>query len=353
MSVARVSRQEWRERTEARVELAQRVLVEQVEKLQSGEDWRRYLEFQSRLHCYSPRNVMLLAVQHARAYAEGRVAAPEVSQVAGFSTWRALGRSVERGQKGYAVLAPVRYARRVAVDGEGRARSLDRREQPEAGETLARRQALRGFKVEFVFDVSQTSGADIRTPPRPQLLAGEAPVGLGAAVLGLIEDRGYRVDTVADAAAIGGANGVTDWAARTVLIRSDMDDSAMVKTLLHEAAHCLLHADPPGRFFPRPLKEVEAESTAFVVAAAHGMATDEYSFPYVAAWAGEDGAKALLATQDRVARVARQIIEASPAPHTGGGRDPGAEVALAAQRERRAELDHRLEGPSPEPLEVW
>ena len=45
MSVARVSRQEWRERTEARVELAQRVLVEQVEKLQSGEDWRRYPEF--------------------------------------------------------------------------------------------------------------------------------------------------------------------------------------------------------------------------------------------------------------------------------------------------------------------
>ena len=108
MSVARVSRQEWRERTEARVELAQRVLVEQVEKLQSGEDWRRYPEFQSRLHCYSPRNVMLLAVQHLRAYADGRVSAPEVSQVAGFSTWRALGRSVEKGQEGYEVLAPVR-----------------------------------------------------------------------------------------------------------------------------------------------------------------------------------------------------------------------------------------------------
>jgi hypothetical protein len=146
---------------------------------------------------------------------------------------------------------------------------------------------------------------------------------------------------------------VTDWAARAVLIRSDMDDSAMVKTLLHEAAHCLLHQDPPGRFFPRPLKEVEAESTAFVVAAAHCMATDGYSFPYVAAWAGEDGTKALLATQDRVARVARQIIAASPAPHVTGGRVPGADVALAAQRERRAELDHRLEAPGPERPEVW
>jgi N-terminal domain of anti-restriction factor ArdC len=205
--VARVSRQEWRERTGARVELAQRVLVEEVEKLQSGEDWRRYLEFQSRLHSYSPRNVMLLVVQHARAYADGRVSAPEVSQVAGFNTWRALGRSVDKGQKGYAVLAPVRYGQRVAVDDAGAARPLGRSEQPRAGETPARRQALRGFKVEFVFDVSQTSGVDLPTPPRPTLLAGEGPVGLGAAVLAPIEDRGYRVDTVADAAAIDGANG--------------------------------------------------------------------------------------------------------------------------------------------------
>ena len=33
------------------------------------------------------------------------------------------------------------------------------------------------------------------------------------------------------------------------------------------------------------MKEVEAESVAFVVAAAHGMPTDEYTFPYVAGWA--------------------------------------------------------------------
>jgi hypothetical protein len=74
-----------------------------------------------------------------------------LTQVAGFNTWRVLGRSVDRGQKGYAILAPVRYPQRVAVDGNGNVRPLGRGEWPDTGETLNRPQSLRGFKVEFVF----------------------------------------------------------------------------------------------------------------------------------------------------------------------------------------------------------
>ena len=61
----------------------------------------------------------------------------------------------------------------------------------------------------------------------------------------------------------------------------------MVKTLIHEAAHVLLHQTPPAPHLPRAMKEVEAESVAYVVASVHGMATDDYSFPYVAGWAGK------------------------------------------------------------------
>jgi hypothetical protein len=190
--------------------------------------------------------------------------------------------------------------------------------------------------------VSQTSGADVPEPPRPMLLEGEAPAGLGASVLTLIEERGYRVDTVDSATAIGGANGQTIWGSKTVLVRTDMDEAAMVKTLIHEAAHVLLHAGAPGIYLPRPVKEVEAESVAYVVASAHGMSTGEYSFPYVASWAGDNAAKAVQATQQRVATTARLIIEASPAPHTSGGRVPGAEAAIAAAQARRCELEARM-----------
>jgi hypothetical protein len=127
-----------------------------------------------------------------------------------------------------------------------------------------------------------------------------------------------------------------------------MDDAAMVKTLIHEAGHCLLHVDPPGYYLPRPVKEVEAESVAFVVAAAHGMHTDDYSFPYVAGWAGgDDPAKAIQATQARVGQAARLIIEASPAPHETGGKVPGAAAAVEAARQARLE-----QVPTVDPLET-
>jgi len=120
----------------------------------------------------------------------------------------------------------------------------------------------------------------------------------------------------------------------------------MVKTLIHEAAQVLLHTSAPGMYLPRPLKEVEAESVAYVVASAHGMSTGDYSFPYVASWAGGDGARAVQATQLRVAKTARQLIEASAAPHTTGGKAPGVEAAITAAQARRAELEARLVAPS-------
>lgn len=75
-----------------------------------------------------------------------------------------------------------------------------------------------------------------------------------------------------------------------------------------------------------------------MVASVHGMPTDGYSFPYVAGWAGENGGKAVAATQSRVAGAAHRIIEASSASHFGGGRPPGTEAAVAAAQDRRDRL---------------
>ncbi|MDP9442133.1 MAG: ArdC-like ssDNA-binding domain-containing protein, partial [Actinomycetota bacterium] len=280
----------------AKVAAAQETLQAEIARITTGEDWRRFLRVQARLHHYSANNVQLIWAQHAQAHAEGRVPAPEPTYVAGFTTWKTLGRSVERGQRGYAVLAPVRGTRRTGVDAMGERRHLEAGEEPVPTEVVESTRMIRGFTLAHVFDVSQTSGPPLPEPPSPTLLAGEAPRGLGVAVAELVESRGYTVDTVPDAAHIGGANGQTHWGTRSVVVRSDMDDAAMVKTLIHEAGHVLLHAEDPGRSLARGLKEVEAESVAFVVAAVHGMPTDEYSFPYVAAWAGDQGAGAVAAT---------------------------------------------------------
>ena len=88
------------------------------------------------------------------------------------------------------------------------------------------------------------------------------------------------------ARAIGGANGLTNYVDATVVVRTDMDDAARVKTLAHELAHVLLHGptsdDAAGH---RGVAEVEAESVALMVGAAHGLDTSRYTVPYVTTWA--------------------------------------------------------------------
>jgi hypothetical protein len=311
------------------------MLEAEVARLVSSEDWVRFLAFQARLHRYSAGNSQLIVAQHRARFEAGLVPSPEPSFVAGFKTWEALGRRVEKGQHGYAILAPVRSRVQTAIDTDGNRRLLHRGDEPAPAEGVESRPVLRGWKVEHVWDATQTIGRPLPEAPRPQLLQGEAPNGLFDAVAKLVEGEGFTVGSVPDAAAIDGANGRTDWAERTVVVRSDMDRAAQAKTLVHEAAHVLLHAGPPGHFLPRPLKEVEAESVAFIVAAAHGMRTDDYSFPYIATWAGGEGPKAVAATQVRVAQAASAIIAVSPAEHSGGGPVPGADLALQAAREAR------------------
>ena len=88
-------------------------------------------------------------------------------------------------------------------------------------------------------------------------------------------------------------------------------------TLAHELGHVLLHApEAAGQGTSldlcRGAREVEAESFAFIVAAAHGLPTDRYTFPYVAAWAAErargGAGKVLAETATRVLGAASTTL---------------------------------------------
>ncbi|WP_240044501.1 hypothetical protein [Nocardioides albidus] len=75
--------------------------------------------------------------------------------------------------------------------------------------------------------------------------------------------------TLTRQAIAGETNGYTNLKARAVVVRDDIDDAQAVKTLNHEAAHVILHAElDPGEYVAhRGIWETEAESVAYVVAA--------------------------------------------------------------------------------------
>lgn len=110
-----------------------------VTQIVSGDDWRRTLKVASSFHRYSFNNHLLIFSQR-----------PDATLVAGFRKWLQLGRHVRKGEKGIAILAPCKYKTKIE-DDDGEEQTL---------------QQIRGFRVVYVFDISQTDGEPLRTPMR-------------------------------------------------------------------------------------------------------------------------------------------------------------------------------------------
>ncbi|TFD12620.1 serine/arginine repetitive matrix protein 2 [Cryobacterium sp. TMT1-21] len=287
-------------------------LVASVEALVTANDWKLALEFAARFRTRSFNNALLIWAQHAAAYERGFIQNALPSYVAGFKQWQELGRHVVAGQKGYMILAPLtaRFATASPADA-GSWRTLNRNERPRPGEVV--RQRMVGVRPAYVWDVSQTDGSPIPERPAPILLLGEAPRGLWDGLAVVVHDAGFTLSTVPDAASLDGANGRTEFGGRTVSVRADLDAAARVKTLAHELAHIHMHAPDAETLSHRGIREVEAESVALMIGAAHGMDTSEYTIPYVSSWASSVADKTAIEvvqeTGERVRRAAVVILD--------------------------------------------
>jgi hypothetical protein len=329
---ARRMTEEVHEAREARLTELSGRLEGAVGRLVSGEDWAAAVRFTARFRSRSFANTLLIFAQHQDAFGQGRVTEPFPSYVAGFQQWKTLGRQVAKGQTGYMIYAPVtaRFATANPADAESW-RRLNRGEKGRQGEVV--RSKMVGVKPAYVWDVCQTSGDPIPERPRPRLLAGEAPAGLWEGLAAQVGERGFTLSDAPDAVALGGANGVTDFLARTVQVRADMDDAARVKTLAHELAHIELgHEDRRPAGLHRGIGEVEAESVALMVCASFGIDSTDYTVPYVASWSSQvknsSPLEVIRATGERARTTALAILDGLPAVPVGDGDPPGLERSL-------------------------
>ena len=336
---------------EAKLDALQGRLTDAVTALVTGDDWKRALTFAAQFRSRSFNNTMLIYAQHFSAHQEGRVPNPTPTYVAGFHQWLSLGRHVEKGQHGYGILAPVtaRFASANPSDPDSWHR-LGRGEKPGSREVV--KSKLIGLKPTHVWDISQTAGDPVPELPRPNLLQGEAPAGLWDGLADQITGHGFELRLVSSADAIGGANGLTDFLSREVSIRMDMDDAAQVKTLAHELGHVLLHAPrddvlstdvAADATLHRGIAEVEAESVALMVGAAHGLDTSTYTVPYVSTWAasvpGKTPVEVIQSTAERVRSTALGILERLDTQQVGDGNPPGLDREALGHRAGAAPIE--------------
>lgn len=249
-------------------------LREGVADLTTSEGWAAHLAVQAKFHRYSWRNCELIVMQ-----------CPNASHVAGFDAWRHMDRHVVKGSKAIWILAPM-----IAKDRD-------------TGDST-----VRGFKAVPVFDISQTDGEPL--PADPCALLAGSDGGIYPALVAFANALDYEVvDRTADELPPD-ANGLCQFECRRISIRVDREPAQRAKTLAHEIGHAILH-DPKSRpdAMTRDLIELEAESVAFVVCAALGLVTDDYSFGYVATWVGADKVDAAIkAAASRIQKTADRIL---------------------------------------------
>jgi hypothetical protein len=263
--------------SEKTAELLER-LKAQVATLTTEDRWRCYLAVQSTFHAYSFRNTLLIMVQR-----------PDATRVAGFHAWKALGRSVKKGEKGIGILAPMAIKPRPTAD------------DPDPSSRLR-------FRLAYVFDVSQTEGDDLPASPAATLTGAEdAAAAVWDRLTAFAASRSIPVDLTDDGLPPG-ANGSFCRETGCVRIRPSNPPLQRAKTLAHELGHALLHADASDSH-ERPIMEVEAESVAYIVLHHFGLDTGDYSFGYVALWSQEkDLAAVLTASGTRIASATKAIL---------------------------------------------
>ena len=259
----------------ARIDDSVEALAQAVDDVRASDTFRAYLDIQARFHRYSWHNSLLILMQRGDA-----------TRVAGFQTWKKLGRYVRKGERGIMIFAPCPF-HREAVNGAG---------EPEAIDGIF-------FKPVHVFDVAQTDGRELPNVDCPVVDAdASAPLASLESVAG---KRGIAVKYEA----LGGNHYGYATSVGQIVIDDAHPTGQRAKTLAHELAHCALHfgKSDAATVLTRNIAELEAESIAYVVCRHFGLDTTVRSSAYIALWNGD--AKALRASLERIATTTRTIID--------------------------------------------
>lgn len=260
-----------------------------------SDNYRNYLLTMSKFHNYSFRNNILILMQK-----------PEATVVAGYSAWqKKFNRQVQRGEKGIQIIGYTPKKIYVEQDKKGPDGNiiLGADGKPEK-EKVAKQ--IPAFMPVYVYDVSQTAGE-----PLPELVH---------ELDGSVEQYQDLLQAITDVSPFhidfepvpGGAKGFCDPINQRIVVQEGMSEAQSIKTLLHEITHAELHAPELNLAMEdrtdRRTKEVEAESTAFVVCSHYGIDTSDYTFPYLAGWSSTKELTELQGSLEKIQRQAGDMI---------------------------------------------
>ncbi len=220
----------------------------------------------------------------------GALQRPTATRVAGFGTWKELGRFVKRGEKGIQILAPVVGYRRRKEDTE---QETDGKPQ----------RVLIGFRAVYVWDHAQTDGADL--PEFNHTITGDVG-GNHDRLMEFLASQNIALEfneriTPALGVSYGGK----------IALLPGQSKAEEFTTLVHETAHELLHKAERRTMTTATVRETEAEAVAFIVGQAVGLEMGTASSDYIQLYHGN---AALLAESLEIVQRTSAVILAAIRP---------------------------------------
>jgi len=267
-------------------------LIQQLEAGKS-ETLTAYLGAMARFHSYSFGNILQIARQR-----------PTATRVAGIRAWNELGRFVKKGEKGIQILAPI----------IGHRRKRDTAEQEQDAKPAP---MLIGFRAVYVFDLSQTEGADL--PEFAHNITGEVGEHRDRMIAFLAQQNIKLEFNEKIAPALGVSYG------GKIALLPGQSKAEEFTTLVHETAHELLHKAERRTMTTATVRETEAEAVAFIVGQSVGLEMGNASSDYIQMYAGN--AALLAESLEVIQRTSAVILAAIQADKPTQENEAVAEVA--------------------------
>jgi N-terminal domain of anti-restriction factor ArdC len=254
-----------------------------IEQLETGlsEALTAYLNAMSRFHNYSFGNILEIARQR-----------PDATRVAGLYAWNQLGRKVKKGERGIRILAPIVGVRRKPE------------EEAEKDISKQNRPVLVGFRNAYVFDVTQTEGAEL---PEMRQITGDVGENRDRLLAFIERQRIELYFTEEIAPALGMSYG------GRIAILSGQSKAEEFSTIVHELAHEMLHKAERRTATTKVVRETEAEAIAFVISKAVGLETGSASADYIHLYHGN--ASLLAESLEVIQRTSALILAALEPPN--------------------------------------
>jgi len=249
------------------------------------EEQLELLDYLSRFNQYSARNIVLIKSQY-----QGAVG------IKSYKQHQNEGHQVQKGEKAIRILAPKLYTQWQDEDKNWRFYNEATKEQKEKIRTgeIKTEERLVGYVSVPVFDLTQT---DCPVEDYPNLYPNrpedysfdggkEDLERLENAIENIAKQKGI---TVNDEIIHSAAKGYYSPSENKIVLQSSLSETERPKVLLHELAHAEMHNSNKilekimnEQDISTPIKEYQAEMTAYVISNEIGLDTKDSSLNYLA-----------------------------------------------------------------------